>query len=306
MMWIGLVLGVIVGAALAGVQGALVAGFLGWLGGLIVGSNRKQAASGAQPPRKESFDERMERLERTVADLQERLARIEPPVIPGAAEAAPAVVPGAAEAATVVPPVIPGAAEAAAVGDPVTGSRAIAAEAAPGTTTTAAQPNPILAWLTGGNTIARVGLLILFFGLAFLLKYAADQDMLPVELRVAAVAAGGVALLLLGWRLRERRPAYALAMQGAGVAVLYLTTFAALRLWALIPAEAAFILLAFIAVFAAFLAVAQDAMVLAVIAAGGGFLAPILASTGEGSHVMLFSYYLLLNVGIAGIAFFKA
>ena len=139
------------------------------------------------------------------------------------------------------------------------------------------KPNPILAWLTGGNTIARVGLLILFFGLAFLLKYAADQDMLPVELRVAAVAAGGVALLLLGWRLRERRPAYALAMQGAGVAVLYLTTFAALRLWALIPAEAAFILLALIAVFAAFLAVAQDAMVLAVIAAGGGFLAGNLA-----------------------------
>lgn len=289
MMWIGLVLGVIVGWALADMEGALVAGFLGWLGGLIVGSHRKQAAVAAAPARKESFDERMQRLERTVADLQVRLARIEPqapPQSPAPVEAKP---PEAAAPVEETPPTQPAPKPSAPL------------EPLP-----PAKPNPVLAWLTGGNTIARVGLLILFFGLAFLLKYAADQDMLPVELRVAAVAAGGVALLLLGWRLRERRPAYALAMQGAGVAVLYLTTFAALRLWNLIPAEAAFILLVLIAVFAAFLAVAQDAMVLAVIAAGGGFLAPILASTGGGSHVMLFGYYLLLNVGIAGIALFKA
>ena len=38
----------------------------------------------------------------------------------------------------------------------------------------------------------------------------------------------------------------------------------------------------------------------------GGFLAPILASTGGGSHVMLFSYYAVLNVGILAVAWFKA
>ena len=169
-----------------------------------------------------------------------------------------------------------------------------------------AMPNPFMAWLAGGNTIARVGLLILFIGFAFLLKYAADHEMLPVELRVASVAAGGIALLVLGWRLRESRRGYALGMQGAGVAVLYLTIFAALRLWGLLPAEAAFALLAAIAVFSAILAIKQDAMVLAAIGAGGGFAAPILTSTGGGSHVMLFSYYLLLNLGIAAIAFYKA
>ena len=167
-------------------------------------------------------------------------------------------------------------------------------------------PNPILAWLTGGNTIARVGLLILFIGLAFLLKYAADQKLFPPELRIAAVAAGGIALLVLGWRLRFRNEGYALGLQGAGVAVLYLTTFGALRLYHLIPPELAFFLLAGIAVFSAILAVRQDAVSLAVIGAGGGFLAPILASSGGGSHVMLFSYYLVLNLGILAIAWFRA
>ncbi|WP_446513551.1 hypothetical protein, partial [Photobacterium sp. DNB22_13_2] len=31
-------------------------------------------------------------------------------------------------------------------------------------------------WLLGGNSVVRVGILILFFGVAFLLKYAADNS----------------------------------------------------------------------------------------------------------------------------------
>ena len=44
------------------------------------------------------------------------------------------------------------------------------------------------------------------------------------------IALGGVALLVVGWRLRMKNSGYALSMQGGGVAVLYLTVFAALRL----------------------------------------------------------------------------
>ena len=168
------------------------------------------------------------------------------------------------------------------------------------------KPNPILAWLTGGNTIARVGLVVLFIGLAFLLKYAVEHSLIPPELRVGAVALAGVALLVIGWRLRTKRAGYALGLQGGGVAVLYLVVFAAYRLYHLIPGSAAFVLLAAIAVFSAFLAIAQDALVLAIFGTGGGFLAPILASTGQGSHVALFSYYLVLNVGIALVALKKS
>ena len=50
----------------------------------------------------------------------------------------------------------------------------------------------------------------------------------------------------------------------------------------------------------------QDAISLAALAVVGGFLAPILTSSDSGNHVMLFSYYALLNAGILGIAWFKA
>ena len=82
--------------------------------------------------------------------------------------------------------------------------------------------------------------------------------------------------------------------------------FAALRLYQLLPTEAAFGLLLSIVAFSAVLAIKQDALALAVMGVSGGFLAPILTSSGQGSHVGLFSFYTVLNAGIFAIAWFKA
>jgi len=162
-----------------------------------------------------------------------------------------------------------------------------------------------MTWLKGGNWIARSGIAILFLGAAFLAKYAADNSMFPIELRFIALSIGAFALLIVGWRLRERRALYAQLLQGGGIAGLYLTVFAATRLFQLLPTTLAFGLLAVIALAAAVLAVAQDALSLAVIGTAGGFLAPILVSTGSGNYVALFSYYALLNLGVFTVAWFK-
>lgn len=161
-------------------------------------------------------------------------------------------------------------------------------------------------WLFGGNTVVRVGIVVLFFGVAFLLKYAADNNMLPIEFRLAGVAVAAAVLLGIGWRIGDRRGAYGLVLQGGGVGVLYLTVFAATRLYHLLPAGAALPLMIAICALSAFLAVRQDARSLAFMGTAGGFLAPVLLATGGGSHVMLFSYYALLNAGIFAIAWFKA
>jgi len=156
------------------------------------------------------------------------------------------------------------------------------------------------------NLLVKAGIVILFFGIAFLLKYMYERVHVPIELRLVAVAAGGIALLAIGWRLRSSRPGYALAMQGGGVGVLYLVIFAAFRMFHLLPPTLAFVLLVGVAVFSAALAVIQNSLTLAAIGVSGGFLAPVLASTGQGSHVMLFSYYAILNAGIVVIAWVKA
>ncbi|MFJ2367490.1 DUF2339 domain-containing protein [Pseudomonas sp. NPDC087697] len=161
-------------------------------------------------------------------------------------------------------------------------------------------------WLFGGNTVLRVGVVLLFFGLAFLLRYATEGMVVPIELRYAGVAAAALALLGLGWWLRLRNTNYALILQGTGIAVLYLTVFAAMRLHPLLDPTAALGLLVAVTVFSAILAITQDSLALACAAALGGFAAPILTSTGAGNHVALFSYFALLNAGILAIAWFKA
>jgi uncharacterized membrane protein len=161
-------------------------------------------------------------------------------------------------------------------------------------------------WLLGGNTIVRAGMIVLFFGVAFLLKYAADNSMLPMEFRLAGVAVASIALLVTGWRLSTRRPAYGLVLQGGGVGILYLNVFAATKLYHMLPAGAALPLMVAICALSAFLAIKQDASILAFMGSAGGFLAPVLLATGGGSHVMLFSYFALLNAGIFAIAWFKA
>ena len=164
-------------------------------------------------------------------------------------------------------------------------------------------------WLFGGNTIVRMGVVVLFVGLAFLAKYAIDKAILPPELRLASIAVAGIALFLFGFRLRTQRSdklAYALTLQGAGVAVLYLTVFAAFRLYQFLPAGAAFVVLGLVCLFSTAIALLQNAMPMAFIGFAGAFAAPLLVSTGQGNHVGLFSYYLLLNLAIVGIAWLRA
>lgn len=178
------------------------------------------------------------------------------------------------------------------------------------------QPDPVTRafhaardWLFGGNTVVRMGVLVLFVGLAFLAKYSIEHALLPPELRLAGIAAAGIALFVAGFRLRRKsadKLAYALTLQGAGIAALYLTVFAAFRLYQFIPPGAAFATMGLVSLFAAVIAVAQNAQAMAFIGFAGGFAAPLLVASGQGNHVGLFMHYLLLGIAIAVLAWAKA
>jgi uncharacterized membrane protein len=162
-------------------------------------------------------------------------------------------------------------------------------------------------WLTTGNVPVKLGVIVSFFGVAFLLRYAVDQGyiVISIEARYLAVTALAGVLLAIGWQLREKLPVYALSLQGGGIGMLYLTIFAAFRLHDIVPAPFAFALFVALTAFTGVLSVLQNSMVLAVLGTVGGFLAPVLVSTGAGNHVALFSYYLLLNAAILGIAWYR-
>lgn len=157
-------------------------------------------------------------------------------------------------------------------------------------------------WLLGGNTIVRVGLMILFVGLTFLARMVANAGLLPIEARLALVAAAGAALLAIGFNKRIKRPAFGLALQGTGVAVLYLTVFAAARIFGLMAPLAAFGLMIVFAALGCALALLQDARGLAFASFLGGFAVPLLLGGEAKTPVGLFTYFTILNLALLAIA----
>ncbi|MGH8060606.1 MAG: DUF2339 domain-containing protein [Pseudoxanthomonas sp.] len=162
-------------------------------------------------------------------------------------------------------------------------------------------------WFTVGNVPVKIGMLVLLAGVAALLKYASDQGWLtvPIELRLAGISAAALAGLVFGWRQRDSKRSFALALQGGAIGVLLLVVFAAFKMYHLVPAAAAFGISVVLIAGVGVLAVVQNSKTLAVLGILAGFMAPIWLSTGSGNHVALFSYYAVLNAAILAIAWFR-
>jgi len=300
-MWfIGMIAGALLGAAWSGDLALAGAGI-----GAIAGALYRGRGAGS------ADIARLEKIEDAIRQLSRRLKALEAQVLP--AQAAGSTAPAAAPASS--------AAAEPAVADETSPPVAAAAPAAaaamppepdkPPFRPFAEEPSPATGpgWrerLLGGNLVAKTGVLILFLGVGFLLKYAYDNALLPVPLRLAGVALGGAALFVTGWRLLSTRRLYGLILQGGGIGLLYLDVFFALKVYALIAPQWGFALFMLLGVLTTLLAVRLDAAVLAVLGLSGAFMAPVLAGSDSGSHVMLFSYYLLLNAFILAVSWFKS
>ena len=165
--------------------------------------------------------------------------------------------------------------------------------------------NWIKQWVTTGNAPVKVGVLVSLVGVGLLLREAHRRGIieLTIEVRLAAAAVFGLVLLAVGWR--QSRPIYGVSLQGGGVAVLYLTTYAAFVVYDVVGAVPAAAAVVIVTVGAGVLSVLQDSRVLAVLGIIGGFLAPVLTYSRPEDHVYVFTFFLVLNAAIIGVAWFK-
>jgi len=164
----------------------------------------------------------------------------------------------------------------------------------------------LLQYLREGNPVVKIGMVVLFFGLAFLIRHLADQGWFPIEARLAAIGVTGFGLIGIGWRTRNRNFHYGLILQGGGLAICYLTLFAAMKFAPILSSTQTSAGMLLITCAGVALAVRQQAQILALFATAGGFMVPILTSDGSNNFVGLFSFYLLLNLGILSIAWFQS
>ena len=160
-------------------------------------------------------------------------------------------------------------------------------------------------WFFGGNLVVRVGVLVLLVGVVLLLRLLSDYIEIPITIKLIGIGIIGLGLAALGLKLAKNRFAYGITLQGAGLAIAYLTTFFAYSVYQVLASVPSFIGLGILSAITIGLAVRQNALPLALLALSGGFFAPILTSSDIGNLATLFSYYLLLNVTIAIIAHYR-
>lgn len=160
-------------------------------------------------------------------------------------------------------------------------------------------------WFFGGNLVVRVGVLVLLVGVVLLLRLLSDYIEIPITIKLIGIGIIGLGLAALGLKLAKNRFAYGITLQGAGLAIAYLTTFFAYSVYQVLASVPSFMGLGILSALTIGLAVRQNALPLALLALSGGFFAPILTSSDIGNLVTLFSYYLLLNVTIAVIAHYR-
>jgi len=160
-------------------------------------------------------------------------------------------------------------------------------------------------WFFGGNLVVRVGVLVLLVGVVLLLRLLSEYIEISITAKLMTIGIAGLGLAALGLKLTAKRFSYGITLQGAGLAIAYLSTFFAYSVYQIIPSIPSFIGLGLLSAITIALAVRQNAFPLALLALSGGFFAPILTGNDTGSLVTLFSYYLLLNVTIAIIAHYR-
>jgi uncharacterized membrane protein len=143
-------------------------------------------------------------------------------------------------------------------------------------------------------------------GVTFFLKYAVDNEWIGPAGRVSIGVAVGLVFLILGERLRKRYPSYAYGLTGGGIAVLYASIwFASGNKYGLLSQPVAFGLMALVTATATLLAARYSALPIAVLGLIGGFLTPILLSTGVDNEAGLFTYIALLDLGVLALAYSK-
>lgn len=158
----------------------------------------------------------------------------------------------------------------------------------------------------GTRWLNWAGAVLLLFGVAYFLKYAYDNGWIGPQGRLAIGTFAGVVALALGERFRRKKwDVLFQSLSGIGIGIFYICVYFSFQIYHLAGQQMAFGLASCVTLLAIALAVVHDARYIAVFGLVGGFLSPILLSTGENHPYGLFSYIILLDLVALGAAYFR-
>lgn len=169
----------------------------------------------------------------------------------------------------------------------------------------AAKPKLNFEKIIGENLINKIGILILLFGLTIGANYAIENELISPLMRIVLGYGVSVTLLLFGWFLKTKYQSFSAVLAGGGTAGLYLITFAAHYLYDLIPFLPTFGLMLLFTLFAIIASLWYNLQVISIIAMVGAYAIPFLLSDGAANFRALFTYILIINIGMVVLSVFR-
>jgi uncharacterized membrane protein len=228
---------------------------------------------------------RIYRLEQRIAHLEAMLAPTVAPVV------APVVAPAPTPPTPVEAPLVPGAPAATPTALPVRPPRS----------------SESLELAIGRRWVGLVAIALIVIATAFFLKYAFENRWIGELGRVTLGVCAGLTMVRTGYRRHGQSWRYlSQILTGGGIVILYLSVYGAFAYYHLLDQRAAFLFLAILVAEAHMLALTYRAPSISVLALAGGFLVPLLLSTGRDNYFALFTYIVILDLGMLGVVIVRS
>jgi len=159
--------------------------------------------------------------------------------------------------------------------------------------------------LIGRNAFALIGVSIFILGLTFFVKYALEQAWFNVTGRIIGGLVGSLALIAIAHTLRNRHRAYSSVLVGGGLALQYFIFSLAFNEYHLFSQTTGIVILLFIIAITILISIAYNRVELAILAFLAGVTAPFIAKFDLNNWFVLFSYLLIIDIGVLILSYFK-
>jgi len=164
---------------------------------------------------------------------------------------------------------------------------------------------PALDWMIHGNPILRVAVAILMVGVILLLRFASEHWQLSLGVKLGFIAIAGIATTVTGYLLQKKNQLFAVALQGVGLAVVFLTLIFSHHFAVIASLTTASILFVILLLATVYLSLKQHALYLAMLALTMAYLAPLVIPQNHPDVIFLFGYYFVINLAVVALNFIQ-
>ena len=157
----------------------------------------------------------------------------------------------------------------------------------------------------GQNLLDKLGIISFLVGLILLVGVGLEYNWINSIGRVFLGLVSAGILLAVGYLFRRRFAVFSSVLIGGGLASLVLTLFAAFYVYSLLSLPVTYALVTLVLVVAIGLSVIMGRSEIAVLTFAAGFIAPLTVSLSSGDYWVIFTFVLLLDLGVILYDYFR-